>query len=227
MKCLRLFALLGISLFVANALGAPTSAPAAKEGESSGLSHQASNAAPPPIIVKWHMKKANGECCLMVNSDGSYLFSGDAKSKEKDKDFDISLALKSSTGGTVIFHYVGEASHGVEWSKQGESEILKDDFKMFAGKVDWAAEYRYHLDKEGMAKLYKEREEKKEKMKKEDLEKERKAEAAQAAAAAKAQQGGGGGGGGGVVSDITSAASTVGSVISTVESVGSDILSFF
>jgi hypothetical protein len=214
-------------LFVANAVAGPTTAPSVKEPalnikelENSGLNHQATNTAPSPIVVKWHMNKVNGDANLIVNSDGSYLFSGHLKNKEKDKDFDISLVLKSSLGGAIVFHYVGDASSGLEWSKQGESEILKDNFKSFAGKVDWAAEYRLHLDKEGMAKLYKEKEEKKEKMKQEELEKERKKEAQEAqqeAAQQQKQQSSGGG---------SSALSTVGSVLSTVGEIAGIIALF-
>jgi hypothetical protein len=96
-----------------------------------------------PIVVNWAFKKGSGAANLTVNPDGTYVFSGQYSGKKPNKDFDISLQLKASTGAFLLFHYVGDASNGVQWSNQGQSEILKDDFSLFSGKRDWNAEYHF------------------------------------------------------------------------------------
>jgi len=98
-------------------------------------------------VVNWHFKKGQGSTNLTVNSDGTYLFSGNYKRAVPNKDFDLTLALKSSLGGVILFHYIGNVSNGgVQWSKQGKSAILKDDFKTFANGHDWSGAYHFELD---------------------------------------------------------------------------------
>jgi hypothetical protein len=166
------------------------------------------------------------------------------KDKKKDRDLVIVMALKSSTGAIILFHFSGNDTHGVEWSKQGHSQILKDDFATFASKVKWDGEFRFPLDKEGIAKLYEEREKKKEELLKEEkearekkdkklaaekrkelekLEKQRLAEAQAAATARQQQQQQQSSSGGGVSGFL----STVSSVVGTMTSIGGDIASLF
>ena len=122
-------------------------APLAARGEITPIHH-----APPskgPIVVNWHFKKKAGLANLIVNPDGTYLFSGKYTHKVPNKDLEIVIALKSALGGVFLFHYLGHVSSGgVQWSKQGQSAILKDDFKTFAGKHDWVGSYHFPLDKQ-------------------------------------------------------------------------------
>jgi len=151
MKPFRLLPLLAALLFVGAAPFAGTQrlmpATALGEiGETSPVHH-----APPshgPIVVNMHFAKwGNGSANLIVNPDGTYLFSGKWNTAKKNRDFDIVVALKSSLGGVVLFHYVGSIRNGgVQWSKQGQSAILKDNFKSFAGPHDWIAKYSFPLD---------------------------------------------------------------------------------
>jgi len=125
--------------------------------------------APPatgPIVVSWTFKKGSGNANLTINPDGTYLFSGQYSGKRTNKDFDIALALKASTGGIMLFHYVGDSTNGVQWSKQGQSSILKDDFSMFASKVSWTAEYHFSETAEGKKLAYEAREKKREEVRK-------------------------------------------------------------
>jgi hypothetical protein len=234
MRCFRVFSLLAVFLFAANSAIAQTTAPSTAK-ETSGVQQLA--AATGPIVVKWELKKLKGEANLVVNPDGSYVFSGEVKDKKKNKDLVIVVALKSSLGAVIVFHFEGDTTHGVTWSHQGQSKILKDDFKTFSGKISWVGEWRLPLDKEGMAKLYEARQKKKEELKKEEEEarekkdkklaaerkKEREKlqqkEIAEAQAAAAQQQSGGSS----ALAEFTSVAQTVGSVVNTISSVGNAI----
>jgi hypothetical protein len=224
--------LFAISLVIATSSFAQTTAPNAAPAavvpkENSGVIHRA--ASPGPIVVKLDFRKVDGSANLTVNPDGTYLFSGTVKDKKPGRDFDISLALKSSLGGIIVFRFAGDAANGVQWSKQGQSDILKDNFRTFSGKDDWDVEWRLPLNAKGIAMRYEEREKRKEKLKMEidaaikrhdqkvaderkaALEKEQKAEQEQAQHQ-QAQSGGG---------------SSVGSVLGTIGAVAGTILSFF
>jgi hypothetical protein len=125
--------------------------------------------APPttgPIVVNWPFKKHGGAANLTVNSDGTYVFSGHSTEKKAGKDFDIALGLKSSTGAIILFHFIGDAASGTQWSKQGQSDILKDDFSLFAGKIDWTAEYHFAESAAGKRAEYEAREKKREELRK-------------------------------------------------------------
>lgn len=237
MKPIQTLLLCALSLFLAMAAPAQDTA---TPKENSGT-HQTS-AGSGPLVVKWSMKKIKGSANLMVNPDGTYLFSGDVKDKRPDHDFNIAVALKSSQGGVIVFQYSGNVSDGVQWSKQGQSDILKDDYQSFAGKVNWAGEWRISLSAAGEAKRYAEREKKREKLRKEEAEakkrheekvaeekkkEEEKIEQEQIAAAQAAAQRQQSGGGSSIGSDISGIASTVGSVVSTISSVGQAIASLF
>jgi hypothetical protein len=171
-KHLRTVCVAAASILVAGAAFAQPSGPS---GEGSGLQH-----APPssgPLVLNWKLKKVDGAVDLLVNPDGSYVFSGQVSDKKPGKDFDIAVALKSTTGAVILFHYVGDMSHGVQWSKQGESVILKDDFATFAKHHDYA--WRYTLPESDAAKkkAYEERERKREKVRKEEADARRRHDA--------------------------------------------------
>lgn len=134
---------------------------------------QGSATAGKPIAVNWKFKNDDGSANLMFNPDGTYLFSGEYKEKEPGHDFDISLALRSTAGGIIIFHYAGDASNGVKWSKQGQNEILKENYTTFASKHAWSGEFKLPLSTEGRAKLYADQEKKKEQLKMEAEEAEK------------------------------------------------------
>jgi hypothetical protein len=113
-----------------------------------------------PIVVNYHFKRAPGFANLIVDSDGSYLFSGNYKGSPPfaprpsvTYDFSVMLALKSRLGGMILFQYTGLDNGNVQWSKQGKSTVLKDQFKTFEGKHDWAGSYRVSLTPSGKRSL--------------------------------------------------------------------------
>jgi hypothetical protein len=165
-----------------------------------------------PIVVNWKFRKHEGEANLTVNEDGTWLFSGHYANKHPDKDFEVVLGLKSSDGGTVLFQDVNDASSG-QWSKQGQSKILKDDFKSFM-KHEYMGHYHFSESAEGRHKAFVKREERREKAKKEEeREKIAKEEAEQAKRAAQQQQQSGGGGSSSVWSTVGSVAATIGGTL--------------
>ena len=102
-----------------------------------------------PIIVNWHFKKVPGSANLIVNPDGTYLFSGNYKPARSGKIIDVVLVLRSHVGATYLFRYVADVSRGdVQWSKEGKSTILREDFKLFAPGHEWSGAYTFHLDAE-------------------------------------------------------------------------------
>lgn len=197
-----------------------------------------------PIVTNWKLHKLDGNVNLTVNPDGTWIFSGGFKEHKKELDWDITVALKARTGAVYLFHYEGDASNGVEFSKQGQSPILADDFASFAN-YKWSGTYSFHLTAAGRRARYEAEQRKLEQIRKEEAEArkrrdekivaEKKAEERAEAKAemqweenyARSHQGGGGGGGSSIGSDISSAVNTVGSVVSSVGSVVGDIASFF
>lgn len=185
-----------------------------------------------PIVINWRMRKLDGNVNLTVNPDGTWLFSGGFKDHKRDQDWDITFALKDRSGAIFLFHYEGDASQGVQFSKQGESPILKDDFKSFE-HYTWAASAGFHLSAAGRKARWEAQQRKFERIQKEELEarkrhdeqlmaeKEREERAeAQAEAQweenfARQHQGGGpsSGGGSNFGSDVVN---TVGDVVGTV-----------
>jgi len=155
MKTVMRFVLM--SLVIGTLVG--TIAAASPAPENTPVKHEEGGTG--PIAVNWNFKNGAGKANLMVNPDGTYMFSGNYGEHKPGKDFDIVLGLKSSEGGVILFRYAGDASQGVQWSKQGKSSILKDDYQTFAAKRDWTAEYHFSESAEGRAKLYEEREQKK------------------------------------------------------------------
>jgi hypothetical protein len=242
MKPLRAFvvvAVCAVSASMSHGASAQTNALDANT-EACPLMH-----APPttgPIAINWAFKKGQGSTNLTVNPDGTYVFSGQYPGKKPNKDFDIALALKASTGAILLFHYVGDAANGAQWSNQGQSDILKDDFAQFAGKTDWTAEYHFSESGAGKRAEYEARKRKLEDLRKAEEEARRKkdlklaeekkaerrreeqAELAQERQIAQQHSGGGGGSSvvstiGDVCSGIASVAGDVGGAVSAIESI--------
>jgi len=243
MNRFRAVTLLSVCVFLAD-LGVAQSPTPDTATEATPVQHAVASQSGKPITDEWHFKKSAGSANVTINSDGTCLFSGTYRDKKPGKDLDIAMAVKSSTGALMVFHYVGDASNGAQWSKECKSDILKDDFSTFADDHNWTGEYRLSLSAEGKAKIYEEQEKKKEELKKEEaearkrhdekLEAEKKAELAkeerrereeaEQAAQQAAQQHSSGSSIGSTISGI---ASTVGDVVSTISSVGTAIASLF
>jgi hypothetical protein len=185
-----------------------------------------------PISHNYILKKVDGTLNILVDPDGTWNFSGNTKSFP-GKDFDVTLALKNSTGAVVLFHYVGDASHGIQFSKQGKNQILKENFASFASSHKSAWEYRLYESAAGKRAAYEERVKKREELRKAEEEARKRHDekvAAEKRAELKAeeqvelkweeqhqaqqQQNSGGGG------------TSVGSVLSTIGSVAGAVLSF-
>jgi hypothetical protein len=101
-----------------------------------------------PIMVNWNFKNKVGSAHLVVNPDGTYLFSGSYGRKEPYRDLDVALLVVSNSKPPREF--VVEYKHdvntvpagGLRWSNHGTSEALKRDFKSFESGHDWAGSYR-------------------------------------------------------------------------------------
>jgi hypothetical protein len=228
-SALALFAILVFAVSSAMAQTAPTTTPAEA---SPVVSHPATTG---PISHNFTLKKVDGTLNILVDPDGTWNFSGNTKAFP-GKDFDVSLALKNTDGAVILFQYVGDATHGIQFSKQGHNDILKENFASFAKSHKSAWEYRLYENSAGKRQLYEERLKKREELKKaeeearkrhdekvaaekrKELKDEEQAELKweQQHQAQQQQQSGGGGGGG----------STVGSVLSTVGAVAGAVLSF-
>jgi len=230
-------ALLAVLAFAVSTVMAQT-APAATPAEAGPA--QAAPATTGPISHNITLKKIDGNINILVNEDGTWLFSGSAKSW-KDKDYDVSLALRANTGAIYVFHWVGDATHPIQFSKSGKSGILKDDFVNFQKGHHYAWTYRYYESAAGKKALYEAQQKKREELAREEkearekhdakLEAEKKAEqkklaqqelAQERAQAAQQQKSSGGG----IGSTISSVVNTVGSVASGVVNAVSDVGSF-
>jgi hypothetical protein len=162
-KRLSALALCAILAFAAHQAMAQTS-PAAPAETSHMLTQQATSG---PISHTFTMKKIDGTLNLLVDQDGTWNFSGSSPKKFSGKDFDVSLALKNSTGAIILFEWSGDASNGIQFSKEGKSSILKENFASFASGHHMAWDYRFEETAAGRARLYAERQAKKEKLEKE------------------------------------------------------------
>lgn len=166
MKSLRLVSVLAACIFFATSAFATTPPPAKPVSPVTVLSVETtpvrhakhSNG---PLVINWQFTKARGAMNLIVNSDGTYLFSGNYKGLPPWEpqanityDFSILLALTSSLGGMILFRYRGLANGHVLWSEHGRSATLKDDFKTFATKLDYAGRYHVGLTSSGKSNLY-------------------------------------------------------------------------
>lgn len=147
--------LLPVLMFLGNSVSATTPPPTGTAPsevrvrvETTPVHHVAHSGG--PIIVNWRLKNGQGQANVLVNPDGTYLFSGNYTRKEPGKILDLALLLKSKKAGVYMFRYVGDVSRGgVRWSTHGKSAILKDDFKDFAPGHDWAGTYGFSLTAEG------------------------------------------------------------------------------
>jgi hypothetical protein len=144
---------------MADVAPALTATPVVPAGETSGTQHAEPTTG--PIVVNYKFTKEEGSVNLTVNPDGTWLFSVDYKGKKPGYDIDVALALRSTLGGIIVWHYAGDASNGVQSSQQGKSDVLKDNFKTFAGKHDWSVKYDFALSAEGRAKRFEAQEKKK------------------------------------------------------------------
>jgi hypothetical protein len=164
-SALALCAILAFAVSSAMAQSSPA-APA----ETSPLLTQP--AAPGPISHTFTLSKIDGKLNILVNPDGKWLFSGSSPKKFPDKDFDVSLALKNKSGAIILFEWCGNASNGIQFSKEGTSHILKENFASFASGHHMAWDYRFSETAAGRAKLYEERMKKKEALKDAELKQE-------------------------------------------------------
>jgi hypothetical protein len=225
---LALVAILAFAVSSAMAQTAPATLPAEA---SPVVSHPATSG---PISHNYTLKKVDGTLNILVDPDGTWNFSGNTKAFP-GKDFDVTLALKNTDGAVVLFQYVGDATHGIQFSKQGQNDILKENFASFAKSHKSAWEYRIYENAAGKRQLYEERLRKREELlkaekearkrhdeqvaaeKRKELKAEEQAELKweqQQQAQQHQQQSSGGGG------------TSVGSVLSTIGSVAGAILSF-
>jgi hypothetical protein len=230
-------ALIAILAFAVSSAIAQTSPAAPAEASQA----QVAPATTGPISHNIKLAKIDGNINILINPNGEWLFSGTAKA-EKDKDYDVSLALRAKTGAIYVFHWVGDATHPIQFSKSGKSGLLKDDFSDFQKGHHYAWTYRYYESSAGKRAQYEERQRKREQLAREEkearekhdakLEAEKKAEQkreAQKELAEERQQAAqqkSSGGGGGIGSTIDSVVNTVGSVVSGVTSAISDVGSF-
>ena len=259
-KGLPLLAVLAVVILIANlayaqggkkstgaaGTAAAGTAAAGTPAPTEGTPAETAPPAPPtkPIVHNWKLKKLDGNVNLTINPDGSYDFSGGFKDKKPGDDWDISMAVKSSTGAIIVFHWEGDAANGVQFSKTGHSAFIADDYTSFTSKHTWTGKYAFHLSAAGRRKHYEEMEAKRKKLKAEEeaavkaknkkLAEEKKAEAKTEAGvemkweedyeqqhpAATSNPPSSGGGG-------SSVGSTISSVVSTIGSIGGDIASFF
>lgn len=245
-SALALFSILAFAVSSVTAQGTTAAAGTTAPTEASPV--ESAPPAPPtkPIVHTWKLKKLNGSVNLTINPNGTSDFSGGFKDKKPGYDWDISMAVKSSTGAIIVYHYEGDASNGVQFSKTGSSAFISDDFSTFTKKHSWSGVYTFHLSAAGRRKHYEEMEARRKKLHEEAVEaikkhdkellKQKKAEEkAEAKAETEWEQnyanqhpaGGSTGGGGGIGSALSGVASTVGSVVNSVGGVVGDIASFF
>jgi hypothetical protein len=121
-----------------------------------------------PLVFNWKLKKLDGNVNLTINPDGTYDFSGGFTDKKPGDDWDISMAVKSTTGSVVVFHWEGNAAGGIQFSKTGSSAFIADDFADFAKKHTWDAHYDFHLTAAAREQHYKEAEAKRKKLHEEE-----------------------------------------------------------
>jgi hypothetical protein len=227
-----LFAIVAFAVSSATAQTSPATTAAVPAESSTVVSHPATTG---PISHNYTLKKVDGTLNILVDPDGTWNFSGNTKAFP-GKDFDVTLALKNSTGAVVLFQYIGDATHGIQFSKQGQNEILKENFASFAQSHKSAWSYRLYESAAGKRALYEAREKKKEEIRKaeeeakkrhdEKVAAEKKAELKaeeqaelkweqqQQAQQQQQQQSSGGGG------------TSVGSVLGTIGSIAGAVLSF-
>jgi hypothetical protein len=180
-----------------------------------------------PISLNTSFRNGLGHANVTFNQDGTWLFSGTYTGHRTGKDIDVALALKASTGSIILFHYVGDAANGAQWSKQGTSDAIRDFWSTFSSGDKASVSDRFYESAAGKRAEYEAAEKKREEIqkaedearkrhdekvaaeKKAELEKQRQ-EQAQAAQQQQSSSGG----------------SSIGSVIGTIGGVLGSVLSF-
>jgi hypothetical protein len=182
-----------------------------------------------PIVLNASFRNGAGHANVTMNPDGSYLFSGSYSGHKAGKDIDVAMALKASSGGIILFHFVGDAANGAQWSKTGTNDAIRDFWSTFSSGDKASVSDRFYESAAGKRAEYEAREKKREELqkaedearkrhdekvaaeKKAELEKQRQEQAAQEQAQQSSSSGGG---------------SSIGSVIGTIGGVLGSVLSF-
>lgn len=149
---------------------AAPSAPAAPVVETQPVASAPAQPVTQPIVHNIKLHSLHGNINLTVNPDGSYSLSGGFAEHKPGQDFDITIGLKSSLDQTVLFHWEGDAGNGVQFSEQGQSLVLKDNFANFA--QGHAYNWEYKLDESAAARREHAEEVKRAREKREEEEKE-------------------------------------------------------
>jgi len=154
MKYGRLVSLLTVWVFLANAAFATSPPPATRSAVAVRpvevtRENQVPPSKKPSIKVNWTFKGGKGSTDLLVNSDGSYHFSGNYKPEAKGKYLELVLAVFRKPGidpyiaATYWFQYLGNASAGnVKWSKKGKNSVIGSDFQLYKKGYSWRGAYR-------------------------------------------------------------------------------------
>jgi hypothetical protein len=123
----------------------PAAAQSAPDTETTTLTAVTPPSTPAPLVINWNFFGGVGKANMTINPDGTWMFSGQYNGNKPNKDIDVAFSLTAKTGGTLFFRYVGSAANGAQWSKQGRSGILQDNFAQFvgAGPDNWAGTYRF------------------------------------------------------------------------------------
>jgi hypothetical protein len=99
-----------------------------------------------PISYAWQFKQLNGTLTLTVNPDGSYRFGGNFADRFPGEDWDVTVGIKNTAGAIYMFHYEGPASNGIHFTKEGRSDLLKQDFASFASDHQATWTYTFHRE---------------------------------------------------------------------------------
>lgn len=184
---------------------------------------------PGPLVFNWTFGNGAGHANVTCTSDGACLFSGHYDNHRPGKDIDIAMAVKSSSGATLVFHFVGDVGNGASWTKNEQTGVLKDDWTSFSKDRRWTGSVHFYETAAGRRAEYEARERKRADLlrlidgaikrhdeqtareKKAELEQQEQQEAAQEQARAQQPQSNSGG-------------SSFGSVMGTIGSVAGSIL---
>ena len=111
-KGFPLLAVLAVAVLIANVAFAQAPAGTGTPAAGTPAPTEATPATTPPptpptkpIVVNWKLHKLNGNVNVTINPDGSSDFSGGFKDKKPGDDWDITIAVKSTTGAIIVFHY--------------------------------------------------------------------------------------------------------------------------
>lgn len=99
------------------------------------------------IKVNWTFKSGKGSAHLLVDSNGSYQFSGNYEPESKGKYLEAVIVVfeKGSpnlSAAAMLFQYLGNASAGnVKWSRKGENSAIGSDFQIYKKGHSWRGAY--------------------------------------------------------------------------------------